>query len=142
MAYTVHIRIINNSSTEDHVAAEESTKYDELEASTLSEREANRLFQDQYLSEEKQTLEVVPIISTKGEEKPILSTIPPDRPILATISQPIKPLELRAQLTQHSLIPDSQLASTSTNPPLQKPSLTLLSPDKIITRSPRQIKKA
>jgi len=141
MAYTVHIRIINDSSSEDHVAGEESTEYHELEASTLSEREANRLFQDQYLSEEKETLEVVPNIPTNGKEKQILSTIPPDRPILATTPRPITPLESRSQLTQDSLLPDSQLASTSTNPPLRKRSLTLLSPDKITTLSTRQTKK-
>jgi len=118
MAYSVHIHIINHSSSEDHVAGQESTEYDELEASTLSECEANRLFQDQFLSEQKKTLEVVRNISTKGKEKQILSSIPPNQPILAITPQPITPLESRSQLTQDSLLPDSQLASTSTNPPL------------------------
>jgi len=69
IAYTVHIRIINASSSENHLSGEESTEYNELEASTVSEREANRFLQDQYLSEEKETLEVVPNLSTKGKEK-------------------------------------------------------------------------
>ena len=114
IAYTIHIQIINHPSSEDHVAGEESIEYHELEASTVSECEANRLLQDPYLSEEQETLKVVPNILTKRKEKQILSTIPPNRPILAITHQPITPLESKSQLTQDSLLPDSQLASTRT----------------------------
>ena len=141
MAYTVHIRIINDSSSEDHLAGEESTEYDELEASTLSEREAYHLFQDQYLSEEKETLEVVPTISRKGKEKQTLATIDHDQSISAITSRPITPLNSRSQPTNDSLVPDPQSISTSAGPPLRKRSLTLLSPDKITTMSTRQTKK-